>query len=58
MQIIDQTLNYLISYRTQAKQYFFQNLRKIIRESSKMFIEHTHLQQLLYLEPTIYQLTW
>lgn len=54
---MDETIEFSTKNRA-TKFIFFEDLRKNIRDSLRVFIEIKHLEQLLYLDENLYEVKW
>ncbi len=54
---MDETIEFSTKNRA-TKFIFFEELRKIIRDSLRVFLEMRHLEQLLYLDESLYEVKW
>ena len=57
MSMMDETIDYSMKNR-KMRCMFFQDLKKIIRDSLKVLIDFVHLEQLLYLDENLYEIKW
>lgn len=54
---MDETIEFSSNNRSN-KVLFFEDLKRIIRDSLKVFVDIKHLEQLLYLDETLFEVKW
>lgn len=54
---MDETIEFSNNNRSN-KFVFFEDLKRTIRDSLKVFVEIKHLEQLLYLDETLFEVKW
>ena len=57
MSTMDETIEFSIKNRN-AKGLFFQDLKRNLKDSFKIFIDFKHLEQLSYLDENLYEIKW